>query len=129
VLALTDDALVMRLAATTFLDEDSGKRVTQQPEGDYFLVWRKEVAASAAVAAVEADSDAEACPPCLSAELLRLCLCTLSAVAILHILCLRKSHGHACVNYMQCPYVQVKLVPCITQTMPLCAANHVHACV
>jgi hypothetical protein len=44
-------------------------------------------------------------------------------------LCLQKTHVHACVNYMQCPYVQVELIPCITQNMPLCTANHVHACV
>lgn len=33
------------------------RRVTQVPEGDYFLVWRKEGAAPAAVAPVQAGRD------------------------------------------------------------------------
>ena len=71
VLALTDSALVIRLAATTFFDEDSGKKVTQAPDGDYFLVWRKLGAAAAALAAVETDSDVEVLTPALA-----VCICT-----------------------------------------------------
>ena len=54
-LALTDSGLVMRLASTTFFDEEENRRVTQNPEGDYFLVWRKAGAAPASVAAPAAD--------------------------------------------------------------------------
>jgi hypothetical protein len=51
VLALTPSALVLRLANTTYFDEEAGRQVSVQPDGDYFLVWRKEGAATSSTVA------------------------------------------------------------------------------
>ena len=58
ILALTPDTLMLKLATTSYTDEESGRRVTVQPDGDYFLVWTKAGAATQrAPAAVEEEED------------------------------------------------------------------------
>lgn len=60
ILALTPDTLMLKLATTSYTDEESGRRVTVQPDGDYFLVWTKAGAATQrAPAAVEEEEDEE----------------------------------------------------------------------
>lgn len=53
---------MLKLAITSYTDEQSGRQVTVQPDGDYFLVWSKAgAAASRAPVAVEEDVAEEVC--------------------------------------------------------------------
>ena len=59
VLALTPDTLMLKLATTSYTDDESGRRVTVQPDGDYFLVWSKAGAATARAAVPVEDEEEE----------------------------------------------------------------------
>lgn len=62
ILALTPDTLMLKLAITSYTDEESGRRVTVPPEGDYFLVWSKAGKAAARSAPVVQEEDEEVWP-------------------------------------------------------------------
>lgn len=53
---------MLKLAITSYTDEQSGRQVTVKPDGDYFLVWSKAGAASSrAPVVIEEDDVDEVC--------------------------------------------------------------------